>query len=84
MLASYALDPRNAFDQTNPKLNWTAINQSLTNSTPEYSQAGVYSRFLSTAFGRFEDDEFILDPAYQPLASMIRSDKQQEIACDTI
>jgi len=31
LLASYALDPRNAFDQTNPKLNWTAINQSLTN-----------------------------------------------------
>ena len=31
LLASYALDPRNAFNQTNPKLNWTAINQSLTN-----------------------------------------------------
>jgi hypothetical protein len=62
----------------------SGFNQSLTNSTPEYSQTGVYSRFLSTAFGRFEGDEFVLDPAYRPLESMIRSDKQQEIVCETI
>lgn len=59
--------------------------QALTNSKPEYSdETGIYSRFLSDAFGRFEGDQFVLDSAYAPLEDLIRSRKQQEIACDTI
>ncbi|MES6853400.1 ABC transporter permease [Cutibacterium acnes] len=52
LLASYALDPRNAFDQTNPKLNWTAINQSLTNYNinPDTSISVRYERWLKMVF----------------------------------
>lgn|GEM_PF-5237128 len=52
VLASYALDPRNAFDQTNPKLNWTAINQSLTNYNinPDTSIWVRYERWLKMVF----------------------------------
>lgn len=65
-------------------LSAPGFNQAMINSTPEYTRSGVYGRFLSSAFGRFEGDTFILDAAYTPLKSLIRSDKHQEIACETI
>lgn len=52
LVASSALDPRNAFDRSNPKLNWGAVNASLTeyNINPETSIWVRYERWLRMVF----------------------------------
>ena len=48
LVASAALDPRNAFDRTNPKLNWDSVNATLTdyNINPDTSIWTRYVRWL--------------------------------------
>jgi len=52
LVASAALDPRNAFDRQNPNLNWAAVNASLTayNINPETSIWTRYVRWLNMVF----------------------------------
>ncbi len=52
LVASAALDPRNAFDRTNPNLNWAAVNASLTeyNNNPDTSIWVRYERWLKMVF----------------------------------
>lgn len=52
LVASSTLDPRNAFDRTNPHLNWNAVNASLThyNINPDTSAWVRYERWLRMVF----------------------------------
>ncbi len=53
ILASVAMDPRNAFDWTNPNLNRDAVNATLTsyNINPDTSPLVRYTRWLKMVFG---------------------------------
>lgn len=53
ILASVSMDPRQAFDWTNPSLNRAAVNATLTNYNinPETSPLLRYSRWLKMVFG---------------------------------
>lgn len=53
ILASVAMDPRNAFDWTNPNLNREAVNATLTsyNINPDTSPLVRYTRWLKMVFG---------------------------------
>ena len=55
LVASAALDPRNAFDRTNPKLNWDSVNATLTdyNINPDTSIWTRYVRWLEMVFGHW-------------------------------
>lgn len=52
LVASATLDPRNAFDRSNPNLNWAAVNASLTeyNINPDTSIWVRYERWLRMVF----------------------------------
>ncbi|MEA5651928.1 MAG: ABC transporter permease [Cutibacterium granulosum] len=55
LVASAALDPRNAFDRTNPKLNWDSVNATLTDYSinPDTSIWTRYVRWLEMVFGHW-------------------------------
>ncbi|MFB2763416.1 hypothetical protein [Marinobacter shengliensis] len=61
-----------------------AVIPALTYGTLKFSEdAGFFSRFVGTNdYGSWQDGEFSLNESYAPIASLIRTNLQQDIRCD--